>query len=85
MTHLSRAALARYLIQTSPTGEKEGVAWHFEHCPICKEEFTVREMLDIAIEARERLTSAVRSEQDQVGHTQLEVGVPRNWRTRFLC
>jgi hypothetical protein len=62
MTHLSRDALARYLIKTDSPEERIGVDWHLEHCPICKQEITARDVILIARDARERPGDAVRSD-----------------------
>ncbi len=61
MTHLTNDVLARYLIQTSPTPEREMVDWHLEYCPICSEEISIRELVLTARDARERLVAAVRA------------------------
>ena len=61
MTHLSRDALARYLTKSDSKEERIGVDWHLEHCAICKQEITVRDVALIARDARERLVAAVPS------------------------
>ncbi len=55
MTHFTRDVLARYLNHGSPTAEREIVDWHLEHCPICADEITVKEILLAARAGRERL------------------------------
>ncbi len=61
MQHLSDETLARYMICTSPPEERRGVEWHLENCPMCHEEFSVRDLIDIARNARERIVAAVRA------------------------
>ena len=61
MTHLSRDALARYLSKTDSREERIGVVWHLEHCPVCKQEITVRDFILMAREARQRMVGTVRA------------------------
>ncbi len=61
MQHLSRETLARYMIQTSSPAERRGVDWHLEYCSVCRAEFSVRDLLNIARDARDRMVLAVRS------------------------
>jgi hypothetical protein len=61
MPHISHDTLARYLIHTDSENERMRVDWHLEHCPICKEEISVRDMVIAARKARERMVVAIRS------------------------
>lgn len=61
MKHISREALARYLIEADSEEDRIVVDWHLEYCPICREQITERDIMRIAREARERLVAAVRS------------------------
>ena len=53
--HLRRDALARYVTRRIFQEERAEVEWHLEHCHICEKEVTVRDIMEIAKEARKAL------------------------------
>jgi hypothetical protein len=61
MTHLSQDVLGRYLGGSLSREDRDGVEWHLEHCPICKEEISVKDAVRLVRESKERRTGLVRS------------------------
>ncbi len=59
--HISRTALARWWNRKSSPSEKRKIEWHFLFCPMCQRQITIKELADIAVVAKKRLTAAVRS------------------------
>jgi hypothetical protein len=53
--------LARWLIRASSPSERRELERHFLFCRVCQGSITLKQLADIAAEAKKRLTAAVRS------------------------
>ena len=59
--HPSRTLLARWFNRTCTQSEKQEIERHFLFCRVCQRRITLKELTDVAVEAKKRLKAALRS------------------------
>lgn len=59
--HFSRDTLSRVILRNSPRYEAATVVWHLQHCALCREQITGKELLELARQAKDHLVKAMRS------------------------
>ncbi len=58
-SHISRTALARWYNRTCSRSEERRIEYHFLYCQKCQRRLTLKELVEVAAEAKKRLTMAI--------------------------